>query len=80
MDYSTHIDTISLGFSILNFKCLLVIISIKRCMSIPPEDCFFFILANSADSDRKLYKLVFDLDLDSMQNEKGHMKQFVVTL
>ena len=51
MDYHIHIDTISMELSILYFKGLLVLISLKRCISVT-EDCF--ILANTADPDEML--------------------------
>ena len=52
MDYSIHFDTISMELSILNFKRLLVIISMK----------IVFILANSEDTDRMPLYVAFHLD------------------
>ena len=60
-----HIDTISMGLSILYFKRLLVKISIKRCISVL-EDCF--ILANSADPNEMRILLVYWRSMSDLSN------------
>ena len=50
MDYPIHSDTVSMEYSILYFKRLLVKISIKFILSFK----IVFILANSVDTDEIL--------------------------
>ena len=60
IDFPTHIDTISMGFSILYFKGLHVKNFEFQYISVPED---IFTLANSADLDEMLHYAAFHLGL-----------------
>ena len=64
MDFPIHIDTISMGLSIMYLMALQVKFSKLGCISVPEG---FLILANSADSDEIQHYAAFHLVLHCLQ-------------